>query len=177
MDLFVSRHSHQLTAYMTWKADSFCKGVDAMQQPWRTFRPYAFPPFSLIGHGFNWVVFENDLKWDGWEQEWFVTHDELVNAVNWLHDRNVKIRGHNLVWPGWQYLPGDLQPNASNPSYIWNRIEGRLNEILNYPGLEGVREWDALNEIVVNTSLEPVFQNEPGNVTGRELYANIFKRA
>ncbi len=129
------------------------------------------------GHGFNWVVFENDLKWDGWEEEWFVSHDELVNAVAWLREQDIQIRGHNLVWPGLQYLPDDIAANINNPDYIWNRINERLEEILNYPGLKGnIPEWDVLNEIVVNTSLEPAFANVPGNSTGREVYADIFKR-
>ena len=129
------------------------------------------------GHGFNWVVFENDLKWDGWEEEWFVSHDELVNAVSWLREQDIQIRGHNLVWPGLQYLPDDIFNNVNNADYVWNRINGRLEEILNYPGLKGnIPEWDVLNEIVVNTSLEPTFANVPGNTTGRELYADIFKR-
>lgn len=129
------------------------------------------------GHGFNWVVFENDLKWDGWEEEWFVNHNELVNAVSWLRDKDIEIRGHTLVWPGWDNLPDDLQNNANNPDYIWDRIDGRLDEILNYPGLKGnIPEWDVLNEIVTNTSLEPVFANVAGNTTGREIYADIFKR-
>jgi len=129
------------------------------------------------GHGFNWVVFENDLKWDGWEEEWFVNHNELVNAVSWLGEQDIEIRGHNLVWPGWDNLPDDLQSNANNPAYIWNRIDGRLDEILNYPGLKGnIPEWDVLNEIVTNTSLEPAFATVSGNTTGREVYADIFKR-
>lgn len=129
------------------------------------------------GHGFNWVVFENDLKWDGWEEEWFVSHDELVNAVSWLREQDIQVRGHNLVWPGVQYLPDDIAANINDADYIWNRINSRLEEILTYPGLQGnIPEWDVLNEIVVNTSLEPAFANVPGNTTGRELYADIFKR-
>jgi len=105
------------------------------------------------GHGFNWVVFENDLKWDGWEEEWFVNHDELVNAVSWLNDRDIKIRGHTLVWPGFGNLPDDIQSNGGDADYIWGRINGRLEEILQYPGLEAskIPEWDVLNEIVTNT--------------------------
>ena len=131
------------------------------------------------GHGFNWVVFENDMKWDGWESEWFVTNSELVNAVSWLDERDIKIRGHNLVWPGWDLMPDDIQANSNNPTYIWNRIESRLNEILTYPGLESdkIPEWDVLNEIVTITSLEAPFSNYQNYVTGRELYADIFKKA
>lgn len=130
------------------------------------------------GHGFNWVVFENDMKWDAWEEEWFVNNQGVRNAVDWLAAENIKVRGHNLVWPGWQYLPDDLQSNANNPDYIWERIDGRLDNILNQPGfMENVLEWDVLNEIVVNTSFEPVFDDWNGNTTGREIYADIFTRA
>ena len=49
------------------------------------------------GHGFNWVVFENDMKWPAWEDEWFVNKTELINAVQWLRNNDIEIRGHNPV--------------------------------------------------------------------------------
>ena len=49
IDLFASRTSHQLPAYMSLKADPNCRAVDALQQRWTPFFPYAFPPFNLIG--------------------------------------------------------------------------------------------------------------------------------
>jgi len=48
------------------------------------------------GHGFNWVVFENDLKWPAWEAEWFVNKTELSKAINWLVRHDIKLRGHTL---------------------------------------------------------------------------------
>ena len=47
IDLFASRHSYQLTPFMSWKADPYTLAVDAMQQRWAQRKPYAFPPFSL----------------------------------------------------------------------------------------------------------------------------------
>ncbi len=131
------------------------------------------------GHGFSSLVFENDLKWDGWEEQWFVNNQSVINAVNWVHQQGFRFRGHNLVWPGFQYLPEDIQPNRNNPTYVWNRIQGRLRDMLETPGLgaDRVQEWDVLNEIVANTDLEPTFQQVDGNVTGREFYADIFKEA
>lgn len=129
------------------------------------------------GHGFNWVVFENDLKWPGWEDEWLVNHAELVKAVKWLRDRNIEIRGHTLVWPGANNLPQDINANSGNLPYIKERIDGHLNEILNYPGLKGeIIEWDVLNEITTNRSLEEYFRGSPGYNTGREILAEIFKK-
>lgn len=130
------------------------------------------------GHGFNWVVFENDLKWDGWEQMWLASHEEVINAADWVAAQGIKMRGHTLVWPGFQYMPDDIQANQNNPDYVWNRIDAHLEEMLTLPNFESnVSEWDALNEIAVNTDLEPVFADWNDNETGREIYADILTRA
>ncbi|MEO0898587.1 MAG: endo-1,4-beta-xylanase [Bacteroidota bacterium] len=130
------------------------------------------------GHGFNWVVFENDMKWPAWENNWFVSRAELVDAVGWLKSHDIKIRGHNLVWPGFDNLPGDIQNNQNDINYIKNRISNHLNDILTYPGIaENIEEWDVLNETVTNVSLENVFQGKNGYTTGREILTEIFQQA
>lgn len=130
------------------------------------------------GHGFNTVVFENDLKWDGWEQEWFVNKPELVEAVSWLKDQQLKIRGHNLVWPGTGFLPNDLPQNYDNIPYLQNRIEEHLEEIMLYPGIgTEIHDWDVLNEITTNEDLANAFSASPDYETGRELYVEIFEKA
>lgn len=130
------------------------------------------------GHGFNWVVFENDLKWPAWEQHWYSSQAEIAQAVQWLQERDIKIRGHNLIWPGWTYSPSDLQPNANNPAYLKNRIRNHLNSILTYPGVGAAcQDWDVLNEITANTDYANALAGTPGYVTGRELYQEIFQQA
>ena len=49
IDLFTSRTSHQVPAYMAWKPDPGSIATDALQQSWSNHFPYAFPPFCLIG--------------------------------------------------------------------------------------------------------------------------------
>ncbi len=130
------------------------------------------------GHGFNWVVFENDMKWDGWEEEWFVNKTELVNAVQWLRNNDIKIRGHNLVWPGSDFLPDDIVNNLGNVPYMKNRINEHLEEIILYPGMQGeIEEWDVLNEIALTRTLENAFKLDPNYSTGRELYTEIFQKS
>lgn len=133
--------------------------------------------FDGKGHGFNEVVFENDMKWDAWEEKWFVSNAEVAKATSWLNDRGVAVRGHNLVWPAWQYLPDDMEKNKTNPTYLKQRINSRLTEILNYPGIKGVvKEWDVLNEITANEELAKAMAGSPGYVTGREIYVDILKK-
>lgn len=130
------------------------------------------------GHGFNEVVFENDLKWPAWEQHWYSSWAEIAAAAQWLHDRDISIRGHNLVWPGWAYSPPDLQPNQNNPNYLKTRIHNHLNHILSYPGVgDACVDWDVLNEITANNDYANALAGTPGYATGREIYREIFHQA
>jgi len=49
MDPFASRLSHQVSSYLSWKADPFSRGRDAFQHCWTHLEGYAFPSFCLIG--------------------------------------------------------------------------------------------------------------------------------
>lgn len=131
------------------------------------------------GHGFNIVVNENSLKWRGWQYEWSGTHEESVNAIAWALANDMEYRGHNVVWPGVSYLPDDIVNaiNSNNTTYIKNRIMGHIDEMLNYPGIQGsILEWDVINEFTTNDDIANVFQGEPGYPTGREIYTDIINK-
>lgn len=129
------------------------------------------------GHGFNEIVFENDLKWPAWEQHWFSSQAEIASDMAWLKNKGISVRGHNLVWPDWQYSPSDITA-AQTPDYIKNRIKNHLNSILNYTGVgKECIDWDVLNEIVANNAYANRFAGTTGYVTGRELYTEIYKQA
>lgn len=49
MDLFASRLNRQLENYISWFPDPFAFTSDAFFISWSDFKPYIFPPFSLIG--------------------------------------------------------------------------------------------------------------------------------
>lgn len=130
------------------------------------------------GHGFNWIVFENDLKWPAWEDAWLVSRPELVNAIAWLKNRGIKIRGHTLLWPGDSHMPVDISGNNTNLAFIKERINGHLEDMLNHPGIKGeIAEWDVLNEITTNRSIENYFKSSEGYVSGREILSEVFQKA
>ena len=130
------------------------------------------------GHGFNWAVFENDLKWPAWEQNWFVSNRAVADAAQWLRERDIEIRGHNLLWPGFDNLPNDVKGKANDTAYVLQRIRDHIAELGRYPGLAGeIADWDVINETVTNTTLANGFAGQPGYRTGRELYAEVFELA
>ncbi len=129
------------------------------------------------GHGFNWVVFENGLKWDAWESQWPTSQFEKADAIDWLKAKDIKVRGHNLLWPGRWYLPNDVRLNIANTDYVLERIDEHLEEILNYPSIKGeLAEWDVLNEITVERFLEDSLAGNNGFITGREIYLDVLNK-
>jgi endo-1,4-beta-xylanase len=129
------------------------------------------------GHGFNEIVFENDLKWPAWEQRWFSSNAEIAQDIAFLKSKNISVRGHNLVWPGWEYSPKDITASAT-PDFIKKRIREHITAISTYSGVgKECIDWDVLNEITTNNDYANRFAGSAGYPTGRELYAEIFKQA
>lgn len=142
-----------------------------------TFRERLFD-LDGEGHGFNALVYENDLKWPAWEDEWISSNSFLTNNIRDLGEQNVFLRGHVLLWPGWQNLPGDMQANQNNPDYLVQRMEDHIREMLEVQDFDQqVTDWDVVNEVNTNTDLAAALAGTPGYVTGREVYARAFELA
>jgi len=107
------------------------------------------------GHGFNVAVTENALKWDGWVEEWIGTPAETVSAIQSMTDNGIDVRGHVLIWPGWDQMPDDINNNKFDVPYIKNEIFERVDDMLLHPDLKDlVKEWDVINEITFVRDLE-----------------------
>jgi endo-1,4-beta-xylanase len=124
------------------------------------------------GRGFNFIVFENALKWPNWENDGYDgSRDDIAGWVDWFRDRDIEVRGHNLVWPGADYLPDDVASNLTDSAYVRRRVDEHLEDMLTWPGIQGgIREWDAINEPLSNTAFQTLFG-------GDRIYADIFKLA
>ncbi|MFN0124679.1 MAG: endo-1,4-beta-xylanase [Blastocatellia bacterium] len=110
---------------------------------------------SRVSSHFNTTVFENDLKWGQWECVNCAgfRQDATRQAIAWLGSQRISVRGHNLVWPSWQYLPGDLR--ALGPDALRQRIDQRFADVLGDPGVNGrLYHWDVLNEPYTNYDLQ-----------------------
>lgn len=94
---------------------------------------------------FNKVVFENDLKWARWDAD----RETPREAITWLRDNKIAVRGHVLVWPGWGHLPTDLQSLKGDPKALTARIAQHVTD--EATALRGqLSEWDVLNEPFTN---------------------------
>ena len=131
------------------------------------------------GNRFSEVVFENDLKWPAWEQNWFGSNDEVVDALSYYVDSlGFRMRGHTLVWPCPGNMPPDVEARLDDPAYVRQRIRDHFIELLTHPGIKDrILDWDVINEVAVCPELADVFAGSPGYPTGREIYAELFRLA
>ncbi len=114
---------------------------------------------------FNEVVFENDLKWRPWVTR--SNHNYILRAIDSLDTRNFRVRGHTLIWPGWQYLPDYLQLYQDNAARLRLETMERIEEAAGFTKGRLV-DWDVLNEPFTNHALQ--------DVTGDEIMADWFKK-
>ncbi|QXD14032.1 endo-1,4-beta-xylanase [Rhodocaloribacter litoris] len=130
------------------------------------------------GRSFNRATPENALKWPSWESEWPISNRRKIDVINWLRAKGYDIRGHTLLWPDWQWLPGDLEDNRNDPAYIRDRIREHVFALAEHRDIRGkLAAWDVVNEPAHLTALRDVFQSWPDYEVGEDLYTEVFNWA
>ncbi len=119
---------------------------------------------SRVSSHFTTSVFENDLKWTLWDCTTCGSAFNKTNtrqAIQWLLDRNISARGHNLIWPSWKYMPTGLQSLGAND--LQNSITARFNDVLEDTAVNGkLYQWDVLNEPYTNYDVQGLLSGVPG---------------
>ncbi len=114
----------------------------------------------------NIVVFENDLKWFGWANP--RTRENVMKACDWFAERNIVVRGHNLVWPSWRNSDNSWKALANDPEKLRQTVrEHVLDEA---KGMKGrVVDWDVVNE--------PYDNRDVWEILGKNEIAEWYKLA
>ena len=98
---------------------------------------------------FNRAVFENDMKW---QETWDGVPADVDRAMEWLHEHNIVVRGHNLVWPGWRWLPAQLRAYEKDPAKLREITAKHITYMVSH--FRGqLPEWDVVNEPFTNDAL------------------------
>jgi GH35 family endo-1,4-beta-xylanase len=112
-------------------------------------RPEDIKAREIIETYFNRVVFENDMKWPAM---WDGAPATLDRAVDWLLERQIEIRGHNLLWPSWQWSPTELRAYERDPKALRRLCEKRVaTAVSHFKGK--LIHWDVVNEPFNNVDL------------------------
>lgn len=119
---------------------------------------------------FNCAVLEDALKWNAWHGAYgpSFTRENTEAALKWLKERAFRLRGHCLVWHGWENLQPWGASLADDLPDLRRRILEHIDELSKFTR-DYVDEWDVVNE--------PVNVNEVLTVLGEEVLATWFHRA
>jgi GH35 family endo-1,4-beta-xylanase len=99
---------------------------------------------------FNSATIENDLKWFYWAGERRAWADA---TAGWLAKNSIELRGHTLVWPGWEHMPPGVAALAKDPEKLRAAIKAHITEEAAY--YKGrAAEWDVLNEPLDHREVE-----------------------
>lgn len=102
---------------------------------------------ARISSHFTTSVLENDLKWPLWECTTCTSfnQDNTRRAINWLLERNIAVRGHNLIWPSARNMPTNTASLTGDA--LRKRIDDHFTAILTDAGTNGkLYQWDVVNE-------------------------------
>jgi GH35 family endo-1,4-beta-xylanase len=128
--------------------------------------PYRRALFSV----FNAIGPENDLKWRFWDDGDQASRNRTVEALRWLKEIGIPVRGHVFIWPAANRMPKSAVAllGTDREKEIPDMIRDHIREISSATaGL--ITEWDVLNEPFSHHQLMDIF--------GREIMADWFKTA
>jgi len=114
---------------------------------------------------FNCVVVENDLKWPNLISNGY---DRASKLIDWMEQHNMPVRGHNLIWPGEEFLPKVAIDRSKDPEEFRKLLNSQVSYTTTF--FKGrLYEWDVLNEPFTNRLVEQKL--------GREAFVDFFKLA
>ena len=120
----------------------------------------------LLEH-FNTGTLENDLKWEALA-DWNFKLDRSLKGVDWLREHNFDVRGHVLVWPGWNEVPASLERLKDDKAKLAEAINEHIKEMVT--AVKGrVEHWDVVNE--------PFTNHDILDILGYEVMVDWFKLA
>ena len=119
---------------------------------------------------FNCATLENALKWNAWHGVYGprFSREKTKTALEWLKEREFRIRGHCLVWPDWKYLLPWGESLRDDLPELSRRILNHIDEMADFTG-PYVDEWDVVNE--------PAHHNEVIKALGDSSMATWFSHA
>jgi len=113
---------------------------------------------------FNEVVFENDLKWPQFNPN---NTSHILRAMDTLDAHNIPVRGHNVIWPSFRFMPAFVEQISDDPVALQNAIDNRINSVTQFT--QGrVNDWDVINEAYSEHDLM--------DIMGDQVMADWFKK-
>lgn len=112
---------------------------------------------DYFSKAFNLAVFENDLKIKFWNKKNRI--EQVLETIQLLEERNIDVKGHVLIWPGFSHLTKDFKKYENNPQKIRDKMDKHVADILQ--ATKGkISRWDVVNEAYTNQDLQTITGSE-----------------
>jgi endo-1,4-beta-xylanase len=113
---------------------------------------------------FNKAVLPNALKWKQYKWRGLTA---APKAYDWLTQNGIPVRGHCVIWPGWNYMPKEVREFENDPKTLRRLTMERIDTLMkDWSGK--LVEWDVVNELYM--------QDDLVQLCGREIVVDWFKR-
>lgn len=103
---------------------------------------------SKVKELFNAVTIDNNLKWPVWMDP--EKREQTKIAMKWIEENKLRLRGHNLVWPGKKFTPAFYSRQKDFGPGFADSIRNHIQEIATYTKGK-VYGWDVINEMMHET--------------------------
>lgn len=122
---------------------------------------------DVLLENFNMATLENDLKWEAIE-DWGFPLERGIKGVDWLREAGLSVRGHVLVWPGWENTPAKLKRLKDDKAALSEAVTDHITKMMT--ALRGrCEQWDVVNE--------PFTNHDVLDILGYDVMADWFELA
>jgi GH35 family endo-1,4-beta-xylanase len=104
---------------------------------------------------FNMAVIENGLKMRHWDRN----KEFAIKTLDILNKKNIPVRGHTLVWPGFRHLPKEYKQFQNDSVKIKKMVNSHVEELVQICKGQ-LLDWDVINEAYTNNDLQKITGSE-----------------
>ncbi|RMB64156.1 hypothetical protein EAX61_01905 [Dokdonia sinensis] len=113
--------------------------------------------YNRFKEAFGLTVLANDLKIKRWSRK--ENRATTLKALDKLKADGISVKGHVLIWPGFQYNPASIKKLKNDPVKLEKAIKSHVYNILD--ATEGkVTHWDVANETYTNKDFQNILGSE-----------------
>jgi endo-1,4-beta-xylanase len=110
-----------------------------------------FKYFNKVTTPFYWADSTGIWGWESAQSSEYRNY--CLDMAAWNRANGFRIRGHNLVWPGWQWLPPRIRVLAADTAALRQAVLAHIREVAAAARPFGLEEWDVVNEPYLNHDL------------------------
>ncbi len=105
---------------------------------------------------FNSGVFESALKWNNYGTG---TPTQIGQALAWLGEHHITMRGHVLMWPSWRWISDEAKALKSDLPAMRKVLEERVTSMVTLYR-DTLDDWDVVNEAYSNHDIMDLYGDE-----------------